>query len=72
MHHILSRAKKDRMNTILVFPSNCSDVKDGFNKQMFFVLNLCIAFQGSGGVNRDIRRIHIAVFQTDERAQSAN
>lgn len=39
---------------------------------MFFVFNLCIAFQVSGGVNREIKRIHIAIFQTDERAQSAN
>lgn len=63
------------MNTILAFPSNycnCHDEDGSFYKGMFFIFNLCIALQGSGGVNRDIKRIHIAVFQTDERAQSAN
>ncbi len=63
------------MNTILVFPFNyciCPDEDGGFYKGMFFNFNLCIALQGSGGVNRDKKRIHIAVFHTDERAQSAN
>lgn len=61
------------MNIILVFPPNYCNFADkdgGCYEGMFF--NLCIAFQVSGGVNREIKRIHIAVFQTDERAQSAN
>lgn len=63
------------MNTILVFPFNyciCPDEYGGFYKGIFFIFNLCITLQDSGRVNRDIKRIHIAVFQTDERAQSAN